>query len=387
MITTTSRRTALVFGVAAIALVILAIMGALASYNGSFTRSVHVYVHADRAGLLMAEGSDVKVDGVVVGRVETVQLDADHAVLTLDLAPEQARKIPSNVGAHLEPTTLFGRKFVSLIWPQQPASTRLSEGTVIDSATVTVEINDTVNTLLAILKVVNPHKVNSTLTAAATALDGRGKRAGDLLADLDRYLGQFNNAIPALQRDIPLLADNLDTLAAATPDLMTTLANLSTTSRTVVDEQTNLSAFLLSFTGFGNAGSALVDKAGTPLISALDALEPTTRLLADRAPSFPCFFASLNKSRQVLERALGGRPGLNIVGTLLLGNPPYAYPNDVPVNGADGAPACYSYANGTGGPAPGHINFDDGSHAYRPVREPLDVLGNPFAALIYGLTR
>ncbi|PPJ24958.1 MCE family protein [Nocardia nova] len=384
---TISRGKALILGFTAIAGVILAAMGAVASYNGSFTSSVRVYVHAERAGLLMAAGSDVKVDGVVVGRVAAVQLADNHAVLALDLAPGQARKIPSNVGAHIEPTTLFGRKFVSLLWPQQPASTRLHDGSVIDSATGTVEINDTLDTLLGILKVVDPQKINSTLTAASTALDGRGKQVGDLLTDLDHYLGQFNNDIPTLQRDIPLLADNLDTLAAATPDLMTTVTNLSATSRTIVDKQTSLSAFLLSFTGFGNAGSGLMDKAGTPLISALDALEPTTRMLAERAPSFPCFFASLNQSRKVLERALGGRPGLNIVGTLLLGNPPYAYPDDLPVNGADGAPTCYPYAAGSGGPAPGHIDFGDGSHAYRPVRQPLDVLGNPFAALIYELTR
>ncbi|MGY0498217.1 MCE family protein [Nocardia sp. FBN12] len=387
MIAATSRTKSLTLGALSVTFLVVAALLAVASYNGTFIPTVRVYVHAERAGLLMAPGSDVKVSGVVIGRVGAVELDAEHAVLALELDPDEAAKLPVNVGAYIEPTTLFGRKFVALTMPSDPAVRTLEMGSVIDAATVTVEVNDTFKALLAILRVVDPQKVNSTLTAAATALDGRGDRLGDLLVDIDRYLGEFNNSIPTLQRDIPLLADNADTLAAVTPDLMTTVSNLTTTSQTVVDRQAALSAFLLSFTSFGNNGSALLDKAGTPLVSALDALEPTTGLLAERAPTYQCFLSSLNQSRRVLERALGGRPGLNIVGTLLMGDPPYRNSADLPVNGADSTPACYDYAAGPGGPPPPHIDFNDGSHAYRPVREPLDVLGNPFAAMLYGLTR
>ncbi|MFJ2667482.1 MCE family protein [Nocardia fluminea] len=383
-----SRRRALTLGLAAMMAFVLAWAGAIASCSGEFTPSTRVYLFADRAGLLMGPGSDVKVHGVVVGRVSAVESEGGRAKLTLDLNPAQARRIPDNVGAQIAPTTLFGRKFVTLAWPQQPSTAVLRAGSVIDGAQSPIEVNDVFQTLLSILKVIEPQKVNATLTALGTALGGHGTRFGDLMVATDRYLGQFNEAIPALQRDIPLLADNFDTLATATPDLMTAVENMTTTSNTIVEKQVQLSAFLLSFTTFGNIGDSFLTEAGTPLISAVAALEPSLRVLAEQSSSFPCFLSALNQDRVFLERGFGGgRAGLNILGTLLLGDAPYSYPKDLPVNGADNPPSCYGYPYSTASPPVGHTDFNVGTTVYGPIRGPEDLLGNPFAPLIYGLTR
>ncbi|MGY4101936.1 MCE family protein [Nocardia sp. R16R-3T] len=383
-----SRRRALTLGLSALIAFVLVVSGAIASCSGTFVSSTRVYLYSDRAGLLMAPGSDVKVQGVVVGRVSAIDLDHDRAKLTLDLEPSQARRLPANIGADIAPTTLFGRKFVTLVLPEQPAANKLSAGAVIDGSKVTVEINDIFQTLLSVLKTLEPQKVNATLTALETALDGHGGRFGDLMVALDRYLGQFNDSIPTLQRDVPLIADNLDTLAAATPDLMNTIHNFSTTSSTIVEKQASLSAFLLSFTNFGNTGNSFLDSSGTPLIGAVQALEPTTRVLAEQAPSYPCFLSALNDARKYFERAFGGgRPGLNALGTILMGDPPYTYAKDLPVNGADNPPSCYGYPFGPGTAPLGHTDFNTGTTVYGPVRSPEDLIGNPFAALIYGLTR
>lgn len=383
-----SRRRALTLGLSALFSFVLAVSGAIASCSGTFVSTTRVYLYSDRAGLLMALGSDVKVQGVVIGRVSAIDLDNDRAKLTLDLDPAHAHRLPANVGAEIAPTTLFGRKFVTLTLPEQPAAAKLAAGSVIDGSKVTVEINDLFQTLLTVLKTLEPQKVNATLAALGTAFDGHGSRFGDLMVSLDRYLGQFNEAIPTLQRDVPLAADNLDTLAAATPDLMTTMRNLSTTSSTIVEKQAGLSAFLLSFSKFGNTGSAFLDSSGTPLIGAVQALEPTARVLAEQSPSYPCFLAALNDARKYFERAFGGgRPGLNALGTVLMGDPPYTYAKDLPVNGADNPPSCYGYPFGPASAPLGHTDFNTGTTVYGPVRSAEDLIGNPFAPLIYGLTR
>ncbi|MFE9322315.1 MCE family protein [Nocardia sp. NPDC052278] len=384
-----SRRRALTLGLSALFVFVLAVSGAVASCSGTFVSATRVYLYSDRAGLMMAPGSDVKVQGVVIGRVSAIDLDNNRAKLTLDLDPDRARALPINVGAEIAPTTLFGRKFVTLLPPEQPAAATLSAGSVIDGSKVTVEINDTFQTLLTVLKTVEPQKVNATLTAVETALNGHGGRFGDLMVALDRYLGQFNDSIPTLQRDLPLFADNLDTFAATTPDLMTTMRNLSTTSSTIIEKQASLSAFLLSFTNFGNSGSSLLDSSATPLIGAVQALEPTTRVLAEQSPAFPCFLSALNEARKYLDNGFAGqRPGLNALGTILMGDPPYTYAKDLPVNGADNPPSCYGYPySGPGGAPVPHTDFNTGTTVYGPVRSPEDLLGNPFAPLIYGLTR
>lgn len=373
-------------GFALVMLLVAATAAAIGSYRGIFTKNVRVELVSDRSGLLMDAGSDVKVSNVVVGRVAGVAFDEGQAVISMDIRSEEASRIPSNIGAEITPTTLFGRKFVSLQWPENPSATPIFEHQRIDGTSVTVEINDAFASLLSVLHEIDPQKVSSTLTAASVAIDGRGQKFGDILAKVDRYLAEFNNSIPTLQRDIPLIADNLDTFAAATPDFLATINNLAQTSDTIVGKHTQLSSFLLSFTELGNRGESFVEDSAIPFVTALDALAPTTRLLAERSPSYPCFFSSLNTSRRYLERAFGGdRPGLNILGTVLMGDPPYTYPDDLPVNGADDVPKCYDY--GAGVAPPGHTSFDDGSHAYEPIDSVDDIIGNPFASLMYGMTR
>lgn len=372
------------------AIIAVLVAAAVASYNGVFQSTMRVYLQSERAGLLLVPGSDVKLGGVVVGRVASVDLDAagDGAVIAMDLRSDRADGIPANVDAVIDPTTLFGRKFVSLVWPAEASNETVTAGTTLGGSGVTVEINDTFATLKSILETVDPKKVNSTLTAVATALQGRGEKFGDLAAGVQTYLSQFNGSMPVLQRDVPLVADNLDTFADAAPNFLDTVDNVSITSDTVVQKQSQLTSFLLSFTEFGNAGSGLLDSAAAPIVGAAAELAPTATVLAEYSPMYPCFLSGLNTARRHLEAAFGGnRPGLNVLGTVLMGDPPYTYPENAPRNDAGAGPSCYGYPFEAGGPAPGHTSFDDGSDAYAPATNIGDLVGNPFASLLYGLTR
>ncbi|WP_461665756.1 MCE family protein [Gordonia sputi] len=379
----------LVYAAVAIAVVVGLIAMSLASYTGAFQDTTRIYLNAPRAGLMLQPGSDVKMSGVVIGRVSAISVRDGQAHIQMDLDSSTSQRLPDNVVATLDPTTLFGRKFVSLRLPDNASQRRLASGTVIDTSDTPVEVSDTFELLLNVLDRIDPAKVNTTLTALETGTAGRGERFGDLIETVDNYLGEFNRSIPALRNDIRLGADNLETFADLAPDFMTTIKNLTTTSRTVQDKNSQLSAFLLSFTRFGNNGSAFIAPTARPLITAADALAPTTRAIVDYGSTFPCFFSSLNNARKYLENGFGGkRPGLDVLGTLLLGDPPYRPGIDAPRNDAGKAGAsCYGYPFAPGDKGPGHIDFDDGSHAYRSVTSLEDVVGNPFASLIYGMTR
>ena len=281
----------------------------------------------------------------------------------------------------IDPTTLFGRKFVTLVRPEHPSATSVSAGSVVRSTEVATEVNDLLDSLVKVLRTVEPQKVNTTLNALSTALQGRGDDLGNMMVELDTYLSEFNGSLPALQRDLVQGAAFADILADAAPDLLRTIDRASATSDTITEKQQQFNAFLLSFGGFGNSGRSLFDAAGVPLETALNALEPTTALLAEHAPMYPCFLADLDRANRFLERTVGGsdQPGLNILGTLLMGDPPYTYPENAPRNGADGPPRCYDPEQ-----PPGHTRFDDGSDAYHPARTMEDFIGNPFAQFMFG---
>ncbi|MBF6290093.1 MCE family protein [Nocardia cyriacigeorgica] len=374
-----SRTSHVAMGMLGCLFVLAAIVLAVATNRGLFKPTVRIDLVSDRAGLMLEPGSDVRLRGVVVGRVDTVELVGGKARIAMDIDADWAREIPTNTSAAIDLSTLFGRKFVAFTWPEQPAATHLTPGVRMIAESVPTEFDELLEKLVVVLRAVEPQKVSGALNALSTALHGRGDGLGDMLVELDGFLAQFNGSLPALQRDLTAAAQTAGVLADASPELLRAVENLTTTGRTLTEKQTELSSFLLSFTEFGNSGKSLFANVGAPLTESMRSLVPTTALLAEHASALPCFVTSLEQSNAYLERTIGGsaNPGLNIVATLLMGDPPYAYPADLPIVAADGPAKCYDWSQ-----PPGHTDFNDGSHPYGPVRTPLDLLGNPFAQFL-----
>ena len=376
-----SRAIHILLGTLGLTLLLAVTVTSIAAYRGTFKSTVPVMLVSDRAGLMLEPGSDVKMREVVIGRVSTVDLVDGRALIAMDLDADRVPAVPANTTAAIDPTTLFGRKFVSLTQPEFPSSTHINAGAMLAATSVPTEANDLLEALVHVLRTVEPQKVNGALNSLSTALQGRGDHLGETLVELDQYVSRFNGSLPTLQRDLAASAETTGILADAAPDLMHTVENLTTTGQTVTDKSTELSSFILSFTEFGNSGKAFMTAADVPLVESMSTLVPTTALLAERAPTYPCFMSSLAQTNKYLERLVGGSnmPGLNILGTLLMGDPPYTSPVDLPIVAADGPAKCYDWTR-----PPGHTDFNDGSHPYSPARTPADLIGNPFAQFVPG---
>ncbi len=169
----------LVAGVGFLTALALLVWLSIAIYNKTFDSTTTITVKADRAGLQLAKFGDVRINGVLVGRVEKIDQDGQQAEITLALEPDAAKKIPSDVNVQILPTTLFGQKFVALVRPDGGGSaTPLADGDVIPSDRVetNVELSQVLADLFPLLRAVRPADLNMTLNALA---DGpRGPRRG-----------------------------------------------------------------------------------------------------------------------------------------------------------------------------------------------------------------
>ena len=107
------------------------VLGTPVAYSGSLKSYVPVTVASERAGLVMESGAKVMLNGVQVGRVSGVTGGREPAELKVDIDADQAHYIPANVGAQIRATTVFGAKYVDLIYPDDPSPARLSAGAVL----------------------------------------------------------------------------------------------------------------------------------------------------------------------------------------------------------------------------------------------------------------
>ena len=273
------------------------------AFAGTFRSYVPVTVTSDRSGLVMEAGAKVKMRGVQVGRVADIGGGQGTASLRLEIDPAQIRYIPANVGAKINSTTVFGAKFVDLVYPAA--------------------------------------KLNAVLTAVADGVRGQGPRMGEATTDLNQVLQALNERRDTIRADWRSFKNFNDTYAVAAPDIVAILNSASTVSSTIADRSQALDTLMLNTIGFAQSGHDLLESSGGNLVRAANILEPTTALLLKYNPVYTCW---LKGATWTLDNggyeAWGGKDGKSAVFdiALLLGNDPYQYPDNLPIVGAKGGP-------------------------------------------------
>ncbi|MCV7177056.1 MCE family protein [Mycolicibacterium sphagni] len=363
-----------------------------AVFAGALTPYVPVLLTADRSGLVMESGAKVKMRGVQVGRVAGVEGGSKPVRLKLELFPDQVGRIPANAEAQIRATTIFGAKYVDLIYPDHPSAQHIAAGAVLQSRNVSTEVNTVFQSLVNVLHQIDPPKLNATLTAIADAVRGRGEQMGEATSAASRVLSALNPRMSTVQQDWRSLRGASDAYADAAPSILTMLDAASTTSATISSHAADLEALLLNLTGFSQAGIDLLAPNEANLVHAVNVLAPTTDLLLKYQPEYTC---TLVGAKWWLDnggyRTSGGN-GRTIVldDALLFGDDSYRYPDNLPVVAAKGGP----------GGKPGCGSLPDASKNY-PVRalvtntgwgtgldiRPNPGIGHPFWVDFFPVTR
>jgi phospholipid/cholesterol/gamma-HCH transport system substrate-binding protein len=298
----------LVAGVVFLTGIALLIALSIAVYQKKFDRVTTVQIQADRAGLQLARFGDVRLNGVLVGQVRSVGQDGEQAVIEVALEPDAADGIPANVGVQIIPTTLFGQKFVSFVSPRSPSKQSLEDGDVIPAERVetNVELSKILADLFPLLRAVQPAELNYTLTALATALEGRGEQLGETLDELDAYLGAISDKLPTLKQDLISLANVADTYDLAAPDLIEVLGNLTVTSKTITEKADDLDTFFTDLEGLAATSTRVLSDNEGNLIQVGRVTEPVLKLLAAYSPEFPCLIEGAAEYAPRLARTFEG---------------------------------------------------------------------------------
>ena len=325
-------------GLATILVIGAIVAVSLGLFAGDFTQTVPVTVISQRAGLVMNPEAKVKMRGVQVGKVDTIEsLPNGQAAIHLAMDPSQLKYIPSNVLADINSSTVFGAKSVELVPPAEPSAVRLHGGQTLRGEHVMVEINTVFQQLVTVLAHIDPPKLNESLGALAQAFSGRGPRLGQSLSDLDSFLARLEPSLPAFRHDLAVLPAVSNAYADAAPDLVKTAANATRISKTIVDEQHNLDALLISAIGLADIGNDVLSTNRPLLTSALHLLVPTTDLTNEYHEVFTCGFGGLI---QIGHGAPLSEPSINISAGLTLGAERYRYPTNLPKVAATGGPRC-----------------------------------------------
>lgn len=315
-----NRRIMVIRGV--VAVVLLALISALlyATWRGAFSDDYSVVARVDDAGGALVAGSDVKMRGVIVGRVASI--DAGDEFVEIELSLFGRHDIPGDVQARVLPATVFGTTFVDLV-PGQGTDDVLRAGQVIDqeAGAQTRELQDTLNSTDALLGAINPAELSSTLSSVATVLDGRGDALGQSLERVDSYLALIDPYMDDLPDDLRLATQAALMLEALAPDLFDATEDGLVTARTIVDLDDDLTVLMDTSEDLTVQARAFLARHGdaigdvtTQMATVIDAMFDQRAFLAPGWDNFTAF-------GRTAQGALSGLPGLTVDGKLIIDVP------------------------------------------------------------------
>ena len=314
-------------GLATIVVIALIVALAVALFRGGFTETVPVTVISQRAGLVMNPDAKVKMRGVQVGKVSVDRARARrHAALHLAMDPSQLHLIPANVARRhrlddgvrrqVRPADAAGRSVRATrcgpVRCSEPARHRRDQHGLPAAG----------------------HGAGQDRAREAQR-DPRRDRHGVQrprrevrpdAADFDTLLAKIEPSLPNLSHDLEAAVPAVNAYADAAPDLVVTVENTTTFSDTIVDEQQNLDALLVSAIGLADIGNDVLGGNRQALTDVLHLLVPTTDLLNEYHDVTELRHRRPGAVREVAAAV----PGVMVSAGLTLGVERYRYPGTCP---------------------------------------------------------
>ena len=353
-----------ILGVVFLVLLLMGVWATYAVFTKKFVDYVPVTLQTSKIGLQLPRLADVKIRGVLVGEVREIASVGESARLALAIKPEMAPIIPANATARILPKTLFGEKYVALQVPERPSAEPISAGAVITQTEVAIEVEQVLSDFYPLLRAVQPAQINYTLTAVATALEGRGEAIGTNLSILNDYLKQTNPQIPRLVEDLRLLSDVSETYRDVLPEVARLLRNSVTTGTTFVDHEQKIQALFSDVTSFSATSRDFLQQNGDNIIRLGELGQAQLPTFAEYAPEYPCLLQG--QANWIPQMNSGWRGHTLHINLETLPSQPRGYnPDDDPRYGADMGAHCETlpsppYSQANPGPQPPESAIDDG---------------------------
>jgi virulence factor Mce-like protein len=190
-------------------------------FGGTIPFSAKGYrVHAlfKETGLLVPN-ADVRVSGVNVGKVATVQASGLNSYVTMDIEPQFA-PIPVDTRAILRQKTLLGEAYVELSTGNRRGPKLRDEGTLPHSQ---IENTQALDQVLGSFDRPTQLNLQALLNGTAEALAGQGQALNDAIGNLDPAVTEFGAVVGELNQQ----QGNLRQLINSGATVLTTIGQRS----------------------------------------------------------------------------------------------------------------------------------------------------------------
>jgi phospholipid/cholesterol/gamma-HCH transport system substrate-binding protein len=254
----------------------------------------------DVSGLL--PNDNVKVAGVVIGKVTSVKVRDGKAVIEMAISNKHDNIPREGTTAAVRWRNLIGQRYIYL-YPGKPGGVALQGGDRIRSTTSVVDLGELFNKLGPIVTAIDPNQVNNLLDTLTQALDGREDKVGaalDDLATLAKGLATRDAAIERLVTNLNTVAGTIDQRDAEIDAMLDNLTNLADAFN---DDQATLDAALTQVSEFGTNLHEVLSTNSAQLDRLLANLASVTDTVRTKLPELNTFLAGFAQASNAVFRA------------------------------------------------------------------------------------
>ncbi|PPJ30099.1 mammalian cell entry protein [Nocardia nova] len=253
---------------------------------------MHIDVRFDDV-LDLVPQSAVKVEGVPVGRVASIDVAPDGWTANVHTVVNSSVKLPANAHAEVRQSNLLGEKFIELSAPKDEASPdRLKDGAVIpvDRTRHAVEIEQVLGALSLLLNGGGVAQLQPIVVELNKALAGRENRVRSLLDQADTLIDGLNQQVADIQHALDSLGTLSSRVGQQSDQIGKILDELPAGIKILDEQRPQLIGLLKQLDRVGQAGVDVLDRSKDNLIRDLQALRPTLQELGRSAPDLVTAF-------------------------------------------------------------------------------------------------
>ena len=243
--------------------------------------------------LNLAQGAQVRVNGVAVGRVKSVEAKNYQALVTMDI--RDGTEIPSDSTARLRYDTPLGELIIQ-VTPGGSARDLVDGGQFqIDKATTAPTVEDTLSAASTLINggrlgelQIIVEELNATVGGREEKLRHSTEQVAKFLQDADASTGDLHRTLVALREVSEVLDDQRGTIRKALDDIGPAAETLSESTEDIV-------TLLERADELARTGQRLATKVDEPLLQILAQLGPIADQVASTQPELHPGLVNLQK--------------------------------------------------------------------------------------------
>jgi phospholipid/cholesterol/gamma-HCH transport system substrate-binding protein len=291
--------------VPALAALVVALAGCSLSGGGGQRTATAVFTDVGD----LANGAQVQMADVPVGSVSSIALDGSEAKVTL--AFDNGVRIPADVSAAIDRTTILGDQFVELNVPKKETGAaaatapQLSDGARIAHTSIVPDVEQFVQAGSEVFGAISTTELEQIIQAGGQGFTGQE-------ASLKAFLNDLSTVVTAYAQhtsDITQAVNGLNSLSASlAPDSSagaTALDNLSQTVAILAKNSSQFETLLQSLDNLSSQGRSILENYYPQIVTQLQTLQAVSGQLAQHQADLAGLLSEIPVADSALPKAIG----------------------------------------------------------------------------------